>query len=220
MTPDDRRIAREALEQGRLSIAQVEAIKADVESSGRPFLDAARARGFLVEPLPAPRAFQALIVGAAVLLIVLFAYTIRRGIVDLGSEAGDIDETAHFRIDTEGRSYQARKDYEKAVVARDEAQAKSALEKGRAALKAAQSDADLDRLNEAVEGLTLWLDRHPDDVDALLDRAKASARSTCGRSRRCAPPSRPASRRASKRSKSSFRRRIRSGPALPVLAPP
>jgi hypothetical protein len=180
MTPEDRRAAREALEGGRLSIAQVEELKAEVEKSGRPFVDLARSRG-LLPPEPAARRllFPAVFGLIGLILLGLLAYTVRRAVVDLGREAGDLDENARFRIETERRSYQARKDFEAGVVARDEAQAKAALEKGRAALRAAEDVAargakpPVETLNEAVVGISAWLDRHPDDVDVLLERARA-----------------------------------------------
>jgi len=181
MTPEDRRVAREALEQGRLTIAQVEAVQAEADSGGRPFLDVARAKGLLLPPpVRAPRLFGAVIVAIGVVLLGLFAYTIRRGMVDLGGESGDLDAAARFRIETERRSYQAKKEYEASVAAHDERVARTALEKGRAALAAADADpgpvVPVAMLEEAVVGLSAWLDRHPDDVDALLDRARACER--------------------------------------------
>jgi hypothetical protein len=196
MSPDDRRLAREALESGRLTIAQVQELKADCESSGRSFADAAKARGLDLAPTPpsppAPRpAPPPAAVGGArspwpvvfallgLVLLGLFAYTFRRAAVDLGGEHGDLDEVAKLRIETERRAYEARKVFERSVVARDDAQAKAAMDKGRAALSRAEEHVaagrkpPVEELNEAVIGLTTYLERHPDDVDALLRRARA-----------------------------------------------
>jgi len=53
MNEQDKAAARRALEQHRLTIEQVQEIRAEVDRTGRPFEDVARARG-LLPPAPAP----------------------------------------------------------------------------------------------------------------------------------------------------------------------
>src|SRR5579862_7563552 len=54
MNEQDKAAARRALEHGRLTIEQVQEIRAEVDRTGSPFEDVARARGLLAPPAPPP----------------------------------------------------------------------------------------------------------------------------------------------------------------------
>lgn len=54
MNEQDKAVARKALEEKRLTIEQVEDVRAEVDRSGRSFEEVASSRGFLRAPKPAP----------------------------------------------------------------------------------------------------------------------------------------------------------------------
>ena len=56
MTPEDKALARRAIEEKKLTIEQVQEIRAEVDRTGRSFQDVAAARGLLAVRVSAPLA--------------------------------------------------------------------------------------------------------------------------------------------------------------------
>src|SRR5688572_8133169 len=58
MNEQDKAAARQALERKQLTIEQVEAIRAEVDRTGRPFREVAVSKGLLASPKPGPSPVQ------------------------------------------------------------------------------------------------------------------------------------------------------------------
>ena len=194
MTPEDRRLAREAIERGSLSVDQVAEIRAAAEAEGLSFAEAARRRGVTLAspppaPPPAPSATSparrspfpillglslAVLTGAAVL-------TFSRAALD-STEQGDAESTARARMEAEKAALRARSAYQRTVTEREAAEAAQALAQARATLTETErrvagrpvAPPELrDPLLQAAQRFGLWLAAHPDDGKVLMERARA-----------------------------------------------
>jgi hypothetical protein len=85
MNDMDKAVARRAIEEKKLTIEQVEALRAEVDRTGKSFLEVAQARGLLAPPKPpAPRApsvpilYQALLAASVLIFSGLLLATLSR----------------------------------------------------------------------------------------------------------------------------------------------
>ncbi len=164
MNPEDKEFARRMLESKRLTIEQVEEIRAEAGRTGRSFRELAEARS----PAPPARAsgwvslsetpltprgliwkalaelkngtrfppLYAALLGASFLI---FAGLLIATVVKLRERSAKDDdlalETERSRAETERLSSEARRGYERTVVSSRETAAKEQLQKARAAMK-------------------------------------------------------------------------------------
>ena len=196
MTPDDRRLAREAIERGWLTVDQVGEIRAEAEAGGLSFTEAARRRGVsLSPPAPAPPPppapprsgrrgvplFPVLLGLSLAVLTAALVLTVQRTLLD-ASEEGDAETSARARMDAEKAALQARNAYQRAVSERESTEAAQALAQARAALVEAERraagpprpPAELrEPLLQAAQRFGIWLAANPQDAEVHLERARA-----------------------------------------------
>lgn len=192
MTPEDKQAAREALQQGRLSVEQVQELLAEADRTGRPFLDLARERGPQPPPAPAPPApapsparklpiYPALL-GASLLifaglLVATLVYRLDRSRKDRQLEV----ESEQARVETERAVLDTKMAYDRRRLAQREADARAALESARQTLawiddrigKDPTDPTIHDRAVEATISLNQYLDSFPDDAPALVLRSRS-----------------------------------------------
>ena len=193
MTPEDKRAAREALQQGRLSVEQVQELLADAGRTGRPFDELARERGLPSAKAPAPPppapsppasrnpVYPALL-GASLLIFtgLLVATIIYR--LDRSRRDRQLDlDSAQAHVDTERAALEAKRAYDRRRLAQREADAREGLESARQTrawihdrIGKDPGDPTLhDRAVEATISLNQYLDSFPDDAPALVLRSRA-----------------------------------------------
>ncbi|HZE97903.1 MAG TPA: hypothetical protein VE981_12820 [Planctomycetota bacterium] len=187
MNEQDKAVARRALRDKRLSIDQVEQIKAEVERTGRPFREIAFGRGLLsAEDLKArppkqmPTVYVALLAASLVifmaLLIATTAHLQERSRKDEELAVG----SSRNMSETERKSAQARKGYDRSIIQARETRAKEALAKARAAmaradtaLKTAPQSPEISlALDEAFTNYNVYLESLPDDADVRIERSR------------------------------------------------
>lgn len=185
MKPADRALAREALLRQKLTIEQVESIRADSDTSGRPFGEIAVARGLLteadVESLAGarpriPPVYLAML-GASLLI---FAGLLIATLLYLRERFSREDRTADIMAETERKTAQTRRDYDRRLMEERETRARASLEKARASLTRAEerlrtAPAEQDllfHLNEAAHGFNAYVEIIADDAPVLVERAR------------------------------------------------
>jgi len=188
MTPQDREFARRAIQEGRLTVAQVTVLKDEVGRTGRPLADLARERGWLAPPAVTLESlakklpiFDIVQAASAALILVLLTLTVW-WIVGRSRRDEQRDEDSLRRVmEAERLNQQVRHDYGLKVVEQREKGAQEALAKARTSMKAAEEkavsapdDPELYiRLVEASLGFNAYLDVHPEDAPVLTERARA-----------------------------------------------
>ncbi len=203
MTPQDKEVARELLQGGRLTVDQVGEIKAECEASGRAFLEVAFSRGLLATPktapkpleiqapsrvqapepppAPLPRWFHPLLVSALLMLLTAWLLSYLRHRYEREQELEQSVQSSRLRGKTERDAIQIQGDYRRQLVEERQARARAALEKGRAALalaERAEAAAPNDphaylKMAEAATHLTTYLETNPQDSAVYLERAQA-----------------------------------------------
>ena len=196
MNDQDKAVARRAIEEKKLTIEQVEEIRAEVDRTGRSFQDVARARGLLKPappppppppaPPPAPRAtpvpmlYQALLAASVLIFSGLLLATLSRMRERTRKDDDLAIETEKNNADSERKAGDARRGYNQALVAARESDATRQLAKARDAM--ARVDKMLGSgtlppeltvaLNEAFVAYNLYLRVFPDDAVVCVERAK------------------------------------------------
>jgi hypothetical protein len=200
MNEQDKAAARKALESKRLTIEQVQELRAEVERTGRPFLDIAVERGLLKPepapalppPPPAPKApapapvqaaparkpipaLYVILLGCTLLIVLGVPVSVLRLFENSKKEDELALETERSRAEAERQASDASRGYKRAVVSGNEAVAREHLTKARAAMSRAEKLGEsLERaqaLNEAFVGYNMYLQEMPDDVDIRIERA-------------------------------------------------
>jgi hypothetical protein len=193
MNEQDKAAARQALERKQLTIEQVEAIRAEVDRSGRPFKEVAKSRGLLVEPTPAASAWKAflrnmrlspLYLGLLIASFFIFAGLLIASLFKLEERSRRDEElmleTARSNAEADRKGGEARRGYTQSLIQGKEAQAREHLGRARAAM--ARVDSILNTgtlppeltllLNDAYVGYNAYLAVLPDDAVVLVERAK------------------------------------------------
>jgi tetratricopeptide (TPR) repeat protein len=174
MNEHDKAFARRMLKEKRLSIDQVELIKAEVDRGGRPFRDVAIGRGLLsgADFAPKPKepmgyVYIFLLASSALIFGALLILTMHRAQERSKHDEELAIETSKSMTEAERKAVEARIGYQRSIVDNREGRAKEALAKARAAMARTPQD-----LNEAFVGYNTYLDVLPDDADVRLERAK------------------------------------------------
>jgi hypothetical protein len=182
MNEHDKAFARRMLKERRLSIDQVELIKADVDRGGRPFRDVAIGRGLLsaADFIPKPKepmgyVYIFLLASSALIFGALLILTIHRA-----NERSQHDEelavaTSKNMSEAERKASEARVGYQRTIVNERESRAREGLRKARAAMARVTDPGtpeSTQALNEAFIGYNAYLEVLPDDVDVRIERAK------------------------------------------------
>lgn len=190
MNAADKLVARRALEQGRLTVEQVEALRAECDRTGRPFEAVAVERGLLAAgelrpavPRKAPRmppAYAAML-GAS---LVIFAGLLVASLLKMRERTRQDEalalETEESRAQADRSGAQAGLTYQRAQVATRLARAQEHLQKARAAMgrvdrltPSGGSPAEIAAaLGEAFVGFNMYLEEMPDDAGVRLERAR------------------------------------------------
>ena len=172
-------------------------LQKECDSSGRSFAEAAVARKLLapeeivallrVEAPELPRpartapAFQWLLVATLAVLGVLVILGVLIAVRRSERDTRLAEESIVERARAERRARDAAIDYQRSRLASREADARAALEKARATMKFAEErireapgEPQLHpHLVEATIGFNTWIQEHPDDAAALLERSRA-----------------------------------------------
>lgn len=187
MNDADKAVARRALEEKRLTIEQVEQVRAEVDRTGRPFQEVAAARGFLRAPSPpAPPApkipilYQALLAASALIFLGLLIATMSRMKERTRKDEDLAIETEKSNTDSDRKAADARRGYNQQLVSDRERAAGEQLAKARDAM--ARVDRMLGSgtlppeivvaLNEAFVGYNMYLKVFPDDAAVCVERAR------------------------------------------------
>jgi tetratricopeptide (TPR) repeat protein len=195
MTPEDRRLAREALESGRLTIEQMTALREVCERTGRPLVDVAREQGLALEaprppvhaskpagrPGPAlpPRLFLGLLAACLVLLLAMLWGSVKELLHGSKRDEELAAESLRLMAEAERMRAQVQRDYERNRLALREQESALALNLARKALAAAEARAAAPRkekeqlLMDAVFGFNTYLELHAEEAGIYLERARA-----------------------------------------------
>ena len=187
MNDQDKVFARRALERQRLSIEQVEQIRAEVDRTGRTFRDVAVGRGMLSAAdllPPPPRKIPPFYFVLLACSLVIFAGLLVASAVQINERSKKDDElavaTSRNMAESDRKSAEARRAYQRSLIETREARAKEGLAKGRAALaladeqlrKTTSSPEITAHLNNAFSGYNTYLEILPDDAGVRLERAR------------------------------------------------
>lgn len=193
MNDQDKAFARRALEEKRLTIEQVEVIRAEVERSGRSFKDVAAARGLLQQPGPAATAWTGFVnnlrksplyLGLLAASFLIFAGLLIASLFKLEERSRQDDdlmmETAKSRAEADRKGGEVRRGYTQSVIQGREAEAREQLGRARAAMARVESILQSGSLppeltlllNDAFVGYNSYLQVLPDDAVVLVERAK------------------------------------------------
>jgi|SRR6185295_4653251 len=174
MNEQDKALARKALQENRLTIEQVEEIRAEVDRSGRSFKEVALQRGLLPAPPPpaapkppppkaAPpppppppaissgprRNIPSLYLALLAASLVIFSGLLVSSVLKLKERSRQDDElaleTEKSRVEAERKAAEASFGYKRAVVSVNEKAAREQLAKARAAM------ARVDKLSNPIE---------------------------------------------------------------------
>lgn len=184
MNEQDKAAARSALEEKRLTIEQVEEIRAEVDRSGRSFQEIARSRGLLPAPAaPRPKIpilYQALLGASALIFAGLLIATLSRMRERTRKDEELALETGRSNTESERKAADARRGYNQSLVSARETAASEHLAKARAAM--ARVDQMLGSgtlppeivvaMNEAFVGYNMYLKVFPDDAAVCVERAR------------------------------------------------
>jgi len=183
MNDRDKAIARWALERKRLSIDQVEQIRAEVDKSGRSFRDVAVGRGMLSATdflPPPPRKIPTVYFVLLACSLVIFAGLLAASAVQINERSKKDDElavaTSKNMAEADRKSAEARRAYQRSLIETREARARDALAKARAAKALAEqkvgSPEATPHLNEAFGQYNSYLEILPDDAVVRVERAR------------------------------------------------
>jgi hypothetical protein len=199
MNDQDKAVARRAIEDRKLTIEQVEEIRAEVDRTGRSFQDVARARGLLPPPPPAPpppqpppappparRAtpvpmlYQALLAASVLIFSGLLIATLSRMRERTRKDDDLAIETEKYNSESDRKAAEARRGYNQSLVSVRESEAIQQLAKARDAM--ARVDKMLGTgtlppeltvaLNEAFVAYNHYLRVFPDDAVVCVERAR------------------------------------------------
>jgi tetratricopeptide (TPR) repeat protein len=206
MNEQDKAHARRAIEEKKLSIEQVEEIRAEVDRTGRPFLDVARSRGLLSAPPPPKRAeippsprglvwqglrelqnstrftplYAALMAASFLIFSGLLILTVVKMRERTSKDEDLALETEKNTSESDRKAADARRGYNRSLVAAKESEAQAQLAKARAAM--ARVDTMLNSgtlppeltvsLNEAFVAYNGYLRVFPDDAVVCIERAR------------------------------------------------
>ncbi|HEV3029828.1 MAG TPA: hypothetical protein VG457_19770 [Planctomycetota bacterium] len=202
MNDQDKALARRMLEEKRLTIEEVEEIRAEVDRSGRPFQEVAASRArpgsskpasrpappppAPVLPPPAsretrfPALYPALLTASFVIFSILLILSLNK-LKENSSKDQDLAvEQSKVITEAERKAAEARQGYQRSIIETREARAKEALAKAREAMarvdqrmKAVAASPEITlALNEAFVGYNTYLDVLPDDADVRIERAR------------------------------------------------
>lgn len=187
MNDQDKALARWALERKRLSIEQVEEIRAEADRTGRRFREIAVARGLLsagdfraAAPIRIPPLYLALLSGSLLIFAGLLTATLFKMRERTHRDEELALETERSNAEADRKGFEAGHGYQRSVVNAKEAAAKEHLARARAAM------ARVDRmsptggfptelglaLNEAFVGYNMYLAQNPDDAAVRIERAR------------------------------------------------
>jgi type IV secretory pathway VirB10-like protein len=169
MNEEDKAAARKALESKRLTIEQVQEIRAEVDRTGRAFVDVAVERGLLKReappspPPPPPPAAPArkpaeapvaaaprkpiptlyvILLGCTLLIMLGVPVSLLRLVEHTRKDEDLAVETERSRVEAERQAGDASRGYKRAVVSGNEAVAREQLAKARAAMTLAEKSTD------------------------------------------------------------------------------
>lgn len=189
MNEQDKAYAREALEKKLLTIEQVEAVRAEVDRSGRAFRDVAAERYAKPKnPPPAsPRPktkMPPVYLGLLAASFVIFAGLLIASVVKLRERSAKDDdlaiETEKAHTEADRRAGEASRGYKRAVISTNEAEARKELAKAREAMGRVDAllktsgppDQLILALNQAFVGYNMYLKEIPDDAPVRIERAR------------------------------------------------
>jgi hypothetical protein len=192
MNEEDKAIARRAIEENRLTIEQVEEIRAVVDRTGRSFQDVAADRGLLAlrasSPLPAPpdppgrkvSLFYELLILATLLIVLGVPVSIWRLIQTSKKDADLAIESDRSNAESDHKAANARRGYYQSLVTARESEAAQQLAKARAAMTRVDSMLSSGTLppeltvalNEAFVAYNMYLRVFPDDAAVCVERAR------------------------------------------------
>ena len=202
MNDQDKAAARRAIEEKKLTIEQVEEIRAEVDRTGRSFQDVAAARGLptatpkppsppppkTAAPLPrrrliAPRIpplYAFLLMASFVIFAVLLIMTVARMREQTGKDVDLAIESQKSTADSDRQAAEARRGYNRSLVAAKESEATAQLDKARAAMTRVEKMLNSGTLppeltvslNEAFVAYNAYLRVFPDDAVVCVERAR------------------------------------------------
>jgi len=193
MNDQDKAFARRAIEEKKLTIEQVEVIRAEVDRTGRSFQEVATARGLLKAPAPkappppaAPRTppipmlYQALLAASVVIFAGLLFATVTRMRERTRKDDDLAIESEKNNADSDRKAGDARRGYNQSLVAAKESDAVQQLARARAAMTrvdAMMSSGTLPpeltiALNEAFVAYNAYLRVFPNDAAVCVERAR------------------------------------------------
>jgi hypothetical protein len=184
MNDADKAAARRALEEKKLTIEQVEQIRAEVDRTGSSFNDVLAARGLVT--VPAPRAtpipilYQALLAASVLIFAVLLVATLVRMRERTRKDDDLALESEKSNSDSDRKAAAARRGYNKSLVDAKESDAQQSLVKARAAMARVETMLNSGTLppeltvalNEAFIAYNQYLRIFPDDAVVCVERAK------------------------------------------------
>jgi len=192
MNDQDKAVARRAIEEKKLTIEQVEEIRAEVDRTGRSFEEVAARRGLLAPrvpsaaagPPPPPKKKIPLLYELLILATLLIVLGVPVSILRLRERSTkDVDlalESEKNNTDSDRKAIEARRGYNQALVAAKESEAQQNLVKARAAMARVESMLNSGTLppeltvalNEAFVAYNHYLRIFPDDAVVCVERAK------------------------------------------------
>ena len=184
MTDQDKAVARRAIEEKKLTIEQVETIRAEVDRTGRSFLDVATARGLLRAPAPratsVPILYQALLAGSVLIFSGLLIATLSRMRERTRKDDDLAIESEKNNAASDRKAAEARRGYNQSLVAAKESEATQQLAKARDAMARVEKMLGSGTLppeltvalNEAFVAYNMYLRVFPDDAVVCVERAR------------------------------------------------
>ena len=187
MKDADKALARRALEAKRLSIDQVEQVRAEVARTGRSFRDVCVGRGLLSAadfPDSSSKSIPPVYFVMLACSLIIFGGLLFSSWHQLQERSKKDDElavaTSKNMTEADRLSAEARRAYQRSLIEGREARARAGLALGRSAL--AQADEKLKRepgtkaatkdLNDAFSGYNTYLEILPDDAGVRIERAR------------------------------------------------
>lgn len=187
MNDADKALARKALEQKRLTIDQVEQVRAEVDRTGRSFREVCVGKGLLPAAEPSPpsaKKIPPMYMAMLACSLVIFTGLLFNSAVQLKERSRKDDDlavaTSKNMTEADRLSAEARRAYQRSLIESREARARAGLALGRSAL--AMADEKLKRdpgtkaatkdLNDAFSGYNTYLEILPDDAGVRIERAR------------------------------------------------
>lgn len=182
----DKEIARWALKRHRLSIDQVEEIRAEIGRTGRSFRDIAVGRGLLSAEdfKPPPLKLQPFYFALLACSVLIFGGLLAATLLKMGERTRKDDdlaiETERSRAEAERKGAEASRAYRRSVVMANEAAAREHLARARDAMTRIDTMLRTGALpnqvgmvlNEAFVEYNMYLKEIPDDADVRIERAR------------------------------------------------